>query len=118
MFLDLGPQNFIGTLDPTLAEGWIKKVEKAFKVPKCLDEQKVSLALYILKGEAKHWWEMEERTHGQDAAPLNWSMCRHKKYHFVPLYTLDIKKQHEVVSYHKQAMLLQASNLVRIKREL
>ncbi|GKV24936.1 hypothetical protein SLEP1_g34473 [Rubroshorea leprosula] len=55
-FQNMNPTSFKGVPDPNVAESWVKKLEKMFKLLKCTDEQKVELAVFTLEGEADDWW--------------------------------------------------------------
>lgn len=55
-FQNMNPPTFKGASEPILAEGWIKRLEKMFKILKCADRQKVELATFMLEGEADDWW--------------------------------------------------------------
>ncbi|KAF7843784.1 uncharacterized protein G2W53_000689 [Senna tora] len=46
------PSAFRDKFNPILALGWLKELEKLFKVLKCSDEQKVEYATYMLADEA------------------------------------------------------------------
>ena len=37
------------------------QIEKIFDVLNCPEDQKVSLAAFMLEGEAEHWWRMIKR---------------------------------------------------------
>ena len=41
--------------DPTVAEGWIDELEKAFVACAVADDRKLSLAAFLLKGDANYW---------------------------------------------------------------
>ena len=72
-FKKMGPTPFLGGHDPLMAEAWINKIEKIFAVMNCTDVQKVSLAVFMLEGEADHWWKMVQRTRLEGREdPLNW----------------------------------------------
>jgi len=55
-FQNLGPPTFRGATNPSVAEAWVQKVEKMFEVLRCTNRQRVDLAVYMLDGEAEHWW--------------------------------------------------------------
>ena len=40
--------------DPTVAEGWIDELEKAFVTCVVADDRKLSLVAFMLKGDASH----------------------------------------------------------------
>lgn len=55
-FLDFKPPLFNGVKDPVVADDWINKMEKLFRFFRCSDTEKVAFAVFMLKGEADHWW--------------------------------------------------------------
>ena len=55
-FKKLITRNFGGEPDPMVAEQWMMRMEKIFDVLNCPDDIKVSLATFMLEGEAEHWW--------------------------------------------------------------
>ena len=52
----LGAQKFQGNLDPSLANNWFQTMEGVFEVTQCSDEQKLSIAIFMLRGKARDWW--------------------------------------------------------------
>ena len=55
-FMKLNPPKFVGTTtDPLVAEEWLKKSGAIFEVMGVTDEQKLSLATFMLRGEARNW---------------------------------------------------------------
>ncbi|XP_058079941.1 uncharacterized protein LOC131228127 [Magnolia sinica] len=52
---------FKGTSDPSIAEDWLKQIEKVLEAMNCPDDQKVRLASFILQGEADVWWRAAKR---------------------------------------------------------
>jgi hypothetical protein len=52
------PPIFSDSMDPIEAENWVKEMERIFKLIRTsiTEEDKVSLATYMLKGESVHWW--------------------------------------------------------------
>ncbi|XP_048133427.1 uncharacterized protein LOC125314637 [Rhodamnia argentea] len=55
-FLKLKLSKFAGSGDPEAATSWIEEPEKAFTLPRCTDEDKVTLAVYQIVGNAYSWW--------------------------------------------------------------
>uniref|UniRef100_A0A2N9IM06 CCHC-type domain-containing protein n=1 Tax=Fagus sylvatica TaxID=28930 RepID=A0A2N9IM06_FAGSY len=45
------------------ADNWLKELDRLFKAMNVRDEQQVTLAVFMLKGDALEWWESTERTH-------------------------------------------------------
>ena len=54
-FQNLNPSSFMVATEPTMAETWIIKFEKIFKILKCSDQKKVELVVFMLEGEADDW---------------------------------------------------------------
>ncbi|KAI8535829.1 hypothetical protein RHMOL_Rhmol10G0204900 [Rhododendron molle] len=58
------PPAFYGEPEPTVAEAWLKEVKVIFStLDIARDGDRVALAAYQLKGEARYWWELMETTH-------------------------------------------------------
>ncbi|KAH7564847.1 hypothetical protein JRO89_XS09G0039700 [Xanthoceras sorbifolium] len=72
-FRKLQPPSFEGTTNPLDFEEWIRELEKVFDFINCTDEQKVSCAAFMLKGDAGHWWEMTKRGHNTSNNPITWT---------------------------------------------
>ncbi|MQL94533.1 hypothetical protein Taro_027189 [Colocasia esculenta] len=43
------PLTFKGESDPLLAESWMSEIEKTFRAIRCADDDKVTLATYMLQ---------------------------------------------------------------------
>ena len=52
-FLHLSPPSFRDESDLEKVDYWIAEMEKKFKVMKCLEEEKVNLATYVLQGQVE-----------------------------------------------------------------
>ncbi|XP_020225122.1 uncharacterized protein LOC109807007 [Cajanus cajan] len=50
------PPQFKGDADPEVANHYICELEKIFTVLGCSQERRLAYAVYMLVGEAKHWW--------------------------------------------------------------
>ncbi|XP_058216825.1 uncharacterized protein LOC131327701 [Rhododendron vialii] len=71
-FKKLGPTEFDGPPNPLDAEEWMKKLEEIFQIMAVTDEQKVLLATFMLKGDARRWWEViKQRLSAPMANPEN-----------------------------------------------
>ncbi|XP_048133445.1 uncharacterized protein LOC125314643 [Rhodamnia argentea] len=55
-FLKLKPPKFSGSGDPEAATSWIEELEKAFDPLRCTNEDKVTLVVNRLQGNASTWW--------------------------------------------------------------
>ena len=65
-FLKHHPVKFNGKTSPKAADQWLKDLERIFNAKMCPADNKLAFAVYMLIGEAKHWWItmksiMEER---------------------------------------------------------
>ncbi|XP_056175905.1 uncharacterized protein LOC130140480 [Syzygium oleosum] len=60
-FLKLKPPKFSGVGDPEAATLWVRELEKGFALLRCSEEEKVTLAVYQLQGNASTWWEATQR---------------------------------------------------------
>ncbi|XP_073273308.1 uncharacterized protein [Primulina huaijiensis] len=56
-FCNMDPKDFGGTTDPMVAEGWIKPIEVIFTFMELEDADRVRCATYLLKDDARLWWE-------------------------------------------------------------
>ncbi|KAF6156829.1 hypothetical protein GIB67_017363 [Kingdonia uniflora] len=53
---------FPGSTVPSEAEAWFKSIEKTLNAMMCPEDQRVTLATYLLQGEVDHWWDTAKRT--------------------------------------------------------
>ena len=60
-FMKLNPPEFAGATDPLVAEKSLEKLDAIFEVMELTDEQKLTLHTFMLKGEARNWWESMRR---------------------------------------------------------
>ena len=72
-FLKHHPVKFHGRVSPDAVDQWLKDIERIFDAKMCPVENRLSFVVYMLTGEAKHWWicmksimeEREESSHGR-----------------------------------------------------
>ncbi|XP_058082361.1 uncharacterized protein LOC131230453 [Magnolia sinica] len=60
-FQRLRPPTFEGAPDPVKAEHWLARITKLMRPLECSDSQMVTLATYLLEGEAENWWQSVQR---------------------------------------------------------
>ncbi|MQL81860.1 hypothetical protein Taro_014324 [Colocasia esculenta] len=48
-FKRMSPPSFKGESDPLLAESWLREIEKIFRAIRCADDDRVTLATYMLQ---------------------------------------------------------------------
>ncbi|XP_042386795.1 uncharacterized protein LOC121978525 [Zingiber officinale] len=70
-FRELGPTEFKGTTDPIAAEGWIRSLETIFDFMQLTDADKVRCAIFMLRDDARVWWEGVRLT--VDLIVLTWA---------------------------------------------
>lgn len=68
-FMSLSPPTFKGGYD-SVAENWLEEVKKILDVLGVAESRMVSLASYMLRGEANLWWNMVKST--QNVTQFTW----------------------------------------------
>ncbi|XP_028113423.1 uncharacterized protein LOC114311465 [Camellia sinensis] len=71
-FNKMRPPTFLGGIEPLKVETWMLEIEKLFEVFTCSETQKVLLATYTLKEDARHWWMLIRN----DSGTMTWSQFR------------------------------------------
>ncbi|MQL86445.1 hypothetical protein Taro_018973, partial [Colocasia esculenta] len=67
-FRRMTPPFFKGESDPILVESWLWETEKIFHAIRCAEEERVTLATYMLRERADVWWSSVLRTQFGDGA--------------------------------------------------
>ncbi|MQL84362.1 hypothetical protein Taro_016862 [Colocasia esculenta] len=67
-FRRMTPPYFKGESDPILAESWLRETKKIFRAIRCAEEERVTLATYMLQECADVWWSSVLRTQFADGA--------------------------------------------------
>ncbi|MQM14489.1 hypothetical protein Taro_047420 [Colocasia esculenta] len=67
-FRRMTPPILKGESDPILAESWIRETKKIFRAIRCAEEERVTLATYMLQECADVWWSSVLRTQFTDGA--------------------------------------------------
>ncbi|MQL97584.1 hypothetical protein Taro_030286 [Colocasia esculenta] len=62
------PPSFKGESDPLLAGSWMRETEKIFRAISCADDDKVTLATYMVQERADVWWASLLRSRFEDGA--------------------------------------------------
>jgi len=57
--------------DPT---EWFNRVDQFFEYQETADNQKVSLALFHLEGEANQWWQWLHRAYKEEGRTVTWEI--------------------------------------------
>jgi hypothetical protein len=78
-FLKLKPPAFHGSANPLESEDWLKEVEKIFDVMHCPDEEKVTLAIFMLQGGASDWWRVHKNKYTEGFV-VTWKIFKDEFY--------------------------------------
>ncbi|XP_057497349.1 uncharacterized protein LOC130782069 [Actinidia eriantha] len=104
-FMKLNPPEFMGATDPLVAEEWLKKLDAIFEVMEVIDEQKLTLATFMLRGEARNWWESMRRMQNAqpEGVPISWQQFVEifNDQYFPRIYRMQ--KEQEFMSLKKVA---------------
>lgn len=88
-FRRMNPQDFSGSTDPLVAEGWIKSLEVIFRYMNMADADRIRCAIFHLKGDALLWWEGAER--GTNLNTLSWD--EFKRIFYEKYFTADVRSR-------------------------
>ncbi|MQL98872.1 hypothetical protein Taro_031587 [Colocasia esculenta] len=104
-FKRMSPPSFKGESDPLLAESWMREIEKIFWAIRCAEDDKVTLATYMLQERADVWWCLLLRTRFEDGAvEIAWDeFVRLFRAKFVPEHIQD-KMEQEFLSLTQSSM--------------
>ncbi|GJT44817.1 zinc finger, CCHC-type, retrotransposon gag domain protein, partial [Tanacetum coccineum] len=69
-FLNCKPSEFHGYSDPVIVTNWLREIEDIFEISECSNRQMVKYASHLLKGEARHWWNMSKIARGDGVASV------------------------------------------------
>ena len=69
-FQKQNPPEFVGTVDPLIAEKWLKQTHKVLDIVGTPTEYQVEFATYQLQGEADFWWDSVKLM--RDVSTLSW----------------------------------------------
>ncbi|MQL90416.1 hypothetical protein Taro_023016 [Colocasia esculenta] len=100
---------FKGESDPLLAESWMREIEKIFRAIRCTEDDKVTLATYMLQERADVWWSSLLRTRFEDGAvEVGWDeFVRLFRAKFVPEHIQDKMEQEFLSSTHGSMTVLE-----------
>ncbi|MQM07175.1 hypothetical protein Taro_040012, partial [Colocasia esculenta] len=65
-FKRMSPPSFKGKSDLLPTESWMREIEKIFWAIRCAEDDKVTLATYMLQERADVWWSSLLRTRFED----------------------------------------------------
>ncbi|XP_075489553.1 uncharacterized protein LOC142528392 [Primulina tabacum] len=95
----MNPEDFHGTTDPFVAEGWIRYLKVIFRYMEMADADRVRCTIYLLKGDAFLWWEGADR--GVNMATLTWE--EFKRVFYDKYFTSNVcsRLEREFMSLHQ-----------------
>ncbi|XP_057478100.1 uncharacterized protein LOC130765643 [Actinidia eriantha] len=107
-FMKLNSPEFMGATNPLVAEEWLKKLDTIFEVIEVTDEQKLTLATFMLRGEARNWWETMRRMQNAqpEGVPISWRRFVEifNDQYFPRIYRMQ--KEQEFMSLKKKTMFV------------
>ncbi|XP_061371424.1 uncharacterized protein LOC133314012 [Gastrolobium bilobum] len=68
------PPSFQGGHDLIVAVQWLQAMDKIFRVVQCTDDQKVLFSVYMLEGDAHHWWANASQPLEMQNAAITWAV--------------------------------------------
>ncbi|KAL5563369.1 hypothetical protein UlMin_033116 [Ulmus minor] len=81
------PPIFEGSSDPLVAEEWLYSIEDIFNFMRLNDHERVLCAIYMLRKDARFWWDVVKQTLNAEA--LVWeefkAVFNHKYFHLAVL---------------------------------
>ncbi|MQM18061.1 hypothetical protein Taro_051045 [Colocasia esculenta] len=102
------PPSFNGESQPLLVENWMREIEKIFRAIRCAEEDKVSLATYMLQERVNVWWDSLLRTRFEDGAvEVVWDkFLRLFRDKFIPEHIQDKMEQEFLTLTHGSMTVL------------
>nr|KYP50892.1 hypothetical protein KK1_027247 [Cajanus cajan] len=70
------PPQFKGDADPEVADHWICELEKIFTVLGCSQERRLTYTIFMLVGEAEHWWRGTHHMLTARSVAVDWECFR------------------------------------------
>ncbi|MQL84675.1 hypothetical protein Taro_017183 [Colocasia esculenta] len=94
-FRRMTPPFFKGESDPILAKSWLWETEKIFHAIRCAEEERVTLATYMLQECGDVWWSSVLRTQfGDGAMEVAWAQfVRLFRAKYIPEHVQDRMEQ-------------------------
>ncbi|MQL78719.1 hypothetical protein Taro_011150 [Colocasia esculenta] len=94
-FKRMTPPFFKGESDPILVESWLWETKKIFRAIRCAEEERVTLATYMLQEHADVWWSSVLRTQfGDGAMEVAWTEFVHLfRAKYIPEHVQDRMEQ-------------------------
>uniref|UniRef100_A0A5K1EMA6 Retrotransposon gag domain-containing protein n=1 Tax=Nymphaea colorata TaxID=210225 RepID=A0A5K1EMA6_9MAGN len=91
-FMVLLPPIFSGGGSHDKAKEWIEEVEHIFGLLKVPEEDKVNYGSYLLKGDAKNWWQSTSEIRFACQLSISWEQFRDSFFNtYFPVHARDKK---------------------------
>ena len=74
-FMRLKPPAFLGSANPMDADDWLTEIEKIFEARHCPEQEKVTLATFMLQGGAFDWWNVHKKKYPENYL-VTWAIFR------------------------------------------
>ena len=71
-FLKHHPVKFNGKTSPDVVDQWLKDLERIFDAKMCPADNRLAFAIYMLTGEAEHWWMSMKSIMEERGEPVTW----------------------------------------------
>ncbi|MQM10524.1 hypothetical protein Taro_043419 [Colocasia esculenta] len=108
------PPSFKGERDPLLTESWMREIGKIFRAIRCADDDKVTLATYMLQERADVWWSSLLRTRFEGGAVESTSVDADPKSAATSMDANPILTARDLDVYLPDQMHLQIQKCLRI----
>nr|VVW53221.1 unnamed protein product [Nymphaea colorata] len=106
-FMAMQPPIFSGGGSHDKAKEWIEEVERIFGLLKVLEEDKVNYGSYLLKGDAKNWWQSTSEIQFAGQLSISWKQFRDSFFNtYFPMHARD-KKMQEFLDLQQNQMNLE-----------
>ena len=77
-FLKHHPAKFDGKTSPDAADQWLKDLERIYDAKMCPAENRLTFSVYMLTGEAEHWWSSTRSILEERDEPVSWETFRER----------------------------------------
>ena len=77
-FLKHHPVKFNGKTSTNTADQWLKDLERIFDAKTCPTQNRLAFTVYMLNGEAEHWWISTKFILEERGKPVTWEAFRGK----------------------------------------
>ncbi|XP_027903776.1 uncharacterized protein LOC114163681 [Vigna unguiculata] len=77
-FLKHHPAKFDGKTSPDAADQWLKDLERIYDAKMCPAENRLAFSVYMLTGEAEHWWSSTRSILEERDEAVTWETFRER----------------------------------------